>query len=284
MSESDVASPADVAMYVARGWPMLLIEPRRRTPPSSPRAPRGVQSPPPTRTSSPAAFKRAVARREPRDRDRHSRSASARYRQPHEGAAGGHRGGPRGAAGRDSAGWARILSRDRRWHHRARVRGNCRRRVLRPLPAVDAPDRQGVRVVAGAARAVAAGPGGCHQDSETEVEADEMPAVETVPPGGMYDHLGDLAARVLVRAGVVHAAVIERMLLAEFDATRVPDMDYGDPAQGRLDRAESPSGRQTAVPRTGSEAPPSSPRSSVLATNGSGHDRRQRARRPAHRR
>lgn len=64
--------------------------------------------------------------------------------------------------------------------------------------------------------------------------AGDMPDAETVAPGGMYDHLGDLATR-LARAGVVQVAVIERVLLAEFDAVRDPDADYGDPVQGLLD-------------------------------------------------
>ena len=57
--------------------------------------------------------------------------------------------------------------------------------------------------------------------------------VEHVPPGSMYDHLGDLATRCAC-AGM-HRAVIERVLLAEFEAVREPGAGYGDPVRGRRD-------------------------------------------------
>jgi hypothetical protein len=61
-----------------------------------------------------------------------------------------------------------------------------------------------------------------------------QPTVEQVPPGQMYDHLGDLATR-LVLARITNADVIERVLLVEFQAVRVPGADYGHPADGRRD-------------------------------------------------
>jgi hypothetical protein len=61
-----------------------------------------------------------------------------------------------------------------------------------------------------------------------------MPDVEQVPPGEMYPHLEDLVIR-LACAGILHPDLLERMLVAEFEAVRVPGRGYGDEATGRLD-------------------------------------------------
>jgi hypothetical protein len=53
----------------------------------------------------------------------------------------------------------------------------------------------------------------------------DQPDVERLAPGGMHEHLTDLAVR-LTRAGIVRADVIERMLICEFDAVRVPGARY----------------------------------------------------------
>jgi putative DNA primase/helicase len=54
----------------------------------------------------------------------------------------------------------------------------------------------------------------------------EQPVVEQVEPGAMYDHLCDLATR-LARAGIRNADVIERVLLVQFEAVRIPGASYG---------------------------------------------------------
>ena len=67
------------------------------------------------------------------------------------------------------------------------------------------------------------------------VGAGDMPQVETIAPQeGMHEHLADLATR-LARSGVLHIDVIERALLAEFEAAHDPAGDWGDPRQGRAE-------------------------------------------------
>jgi Bifunctional DNA primase/polymerase, N-terminal len=57
--------------------------------------------------------------------------------------------------------------------------------------------------------------------------------VELVPPGSMYMHLLDVAIRC-ARAGLIER-VATTVLLAEFEAVRVPGAAYGDPRRGRRD-------------------------------------------------
>ena len=69
----------------------------------------------------------------------------------------------------------------------------------------------------------------------TSAGAGVMPDVEQVPPGQMYDHLYDLALRYAQVGRILNADVVERILLVQFEAVRVPGADYGDPRTGRRD-------------------------------------------------
>jgi hypothetical protein len=69
---------------------------------------------------------------------------------------------------------------------------------------------------------------------KTTLGAGEQPDVDTVAPGGMYDHLVDLAVR-LARSGITDSGRIERILTVEFDAVRVTGADYGPAVAGRRD-------------------------------------------------
>jgi hypothetical protein len=69
----------------------------------------------------------------------------------------------------------------------------------------------------------------------TSVGAGVMPDLEQVPPGQMYGHLLDLAMRYAQVGRILNANVVERILLVQFEAVRVPGASYGDPREGRRD-------------------------------------------------
>ena len=255
---------ADAADRAARETP-----PRRRVPA---RRQRRHHRPATTRRMA-----RAAPGRELRDRDRSTRPAGARHRRRREGAGRGRRRDPqRAAASRPPAAATPTSRAPTPATVSARVRRAQRPRLLRALPAIDPPVREGVRVAPAspADRSRPSRAGSPARARRARRPGDRRRARRARPPPPATSRTSRSGC---LRAGVTDAAADRRAPATPVRA----DLRAASPRPRPATSTGSRNGRPGRASPTANAPSPSSPRTSAGAGRSRGRDRHRQARRSA---